>query len=202
MKHWFGCGLLVWLLCSVMPARAVIEIEITKGGADAIPIAIVPFGFSGSAAPTEDVAAIVTADLYRSGLFAPLPLQDLIARPVSGDVPNHLQWRLTGTEFLVLGAVISADAGYRVEFQLYDTIQEELLSSLQFSVRNNQSLRNAAHEIADVIHEEITGIPGAFNTQIAYVSVRGGQQSKQYQLQVADADGMAPQAMLLSLIHI
>ena len=69
------------------PAQAVIEIEITQGGENAIPIAIVPFGWSGSGSPPEDIAAIVTADLQRSGNFAALKRDDLVASPVSGDVP-------------------------------------------------------------------------------------------------------------------
>ena len=39
---------LLLALCWLRPLHAVIEIEVTKGGFNAIPIAIVPFGWSGS----------------------------------------------------------------------------------------------------------------------------------------------------------
>jgi len=44
----------------------------------------------------------------------------------------------------------------------------------------------------------VLGIPGAFNTQIAFVSVEGSGRQKSYKLQLADADGQNPQAMLTS----
>jgi len=51
-------------------------------------------------------------------------------------------------------------------------------------------LRRAAHRISDMIFEEITGFPGVFSTQIAYVSVeRRADGSRQFRLIVSDADG-------------
>jgi len=51
-------------------------------------------------------------------------------------------------------------------------------------------LRATAHRIADMIFEELTGIPGVFGTQIAYVSEeRRPDNTRRFQLIVADADG-------------
>jgi TolB protein len=175
----------------------VIEIEITQGGESAIPIAVVPFGWQGQGDPPEDIAAIVSADLQRSGNFSPLNRDDLIARPVSGDRPRYANWRLAGAEFLLIGALINAGDNYTVEFQLFDVSQQSILSAFNFKV-TNQTLRNAAHQIADEVHEEILGIRGAFNTQIAFVSVEGKAFNKTYKLQLADADGENPQSMLTS----
>ncbi len=180
------------------PAQAVIEIEITQGGENAIPIAIVPFGWTGSGEPPEDIAAIVDADLQRSGNFSPLNRQDLVANPVSGDVPRYANWRLSGADFLLIGGIKpAAAAGYVVEFQLYDILQQSLMTGFSFQV-TDQTLRSAAHQISDEVYEEILGIPGAFNTQIAFVSVSGVVGDRTYQLQLADADGENPQAMLTS----
>src|ERR1700720_2534888 len=55
------------LLCSRSWAELVVEI--TKGQADAIPIAIVPFSSPEAAAASFDVAQLVGADLARSGRF-------------------------------------------------------------------------------------------------------------------------------------
>ncbi len=179
------------------PAQAVIEIEITQGGENAIPIAIVPFGWSGSGSPPEDIAAIVTADLQRSGNFAALNRDDLVANPVSGDVPRFANWRLSGADFLLIGGMRPEGSGYVVEFQLFDVLQQALLSGFSFQV-TDQTLRSAAHQISDEVYEEILGIPGAFNTQIAFVSVSGKVGERTYKLQLADADGENPQAMLTS----
>lgn len=187
--------LLLWVVA--MPAQAVIEIEITQGGENAIPIAIVPFGWTGSGEPPEDIAAIVDADLHRSGNFSPLNRQDLVANPVSGDVPRYANWRLSGADFLLIGGIKPAGSGYVVEFQLYDILQQSLMTGFSFQV-TDQTLRSAAHQISDEVYEEILGIPGAFNTQIAFVSVSGVVGDRTYQLQLADADGENPQAMLTS----
>ena len=48
-----------------------------------------------------------------------------------------------------------------------------------------EQLRAAAHRIADLIYEKLTGDVGVFSTRIAYVVKQG----KKYSLQVADADG-------------
>ncbi len=193
-------GLLcLWLFSSVLTqkAHAVIEIEITQGGESAIPIAVVPFGWNGGGNPPEDIAAIVAADLQRSGSFSPLNREDLIATPVSGAVPRYGNWRVAGVEFLLIGSVTRNGANYSVEFQLFDVSQQKLMTGFNFKV-TDQTLRNAAHQIADEVFEEVLGIRGAFNTQIAFVSVEGSGKGKTYKLQLADADGANPQAMLTS----
>lgn len=178
-------------------ARAVIEIEITKGADNAIPIAVVPFGWTGSGDAPVDIAAIVAADLQRSGNFSPLNRDDLVATPVSGDVPRYANWRLSGTDFLLIGKTRPQGDGYIVEFQLFDVLQQSLMTGFSFQV-TNQTLRSAAHQIADEVYEQILGISGAFNTQIAFVSVEGRVGNRTYKLQLADADGLNPQAMLTS----
>jgi TolB protein len=59
---------------------------------------------------------------------------------------------------------------------------------------NAAQLRLTAHKIADVIYEKLTGDKGVFATRITYVVKRGPR----YELQVADADGYAPQTVLAS----
>jgi TolB protein len=190
-------ALLLLLSSFAMPAAALIEIEITQGGENAIPIAIVPFGWAGVGQAPEDIASIVTADLQRSGNFSPLNRNDLVSNPVSGDVPRFANWRISGADFLLIGGIRPDGAGYVVEFQLFDVLQQSLLSGFSFQV-TDQTLRSAAHQISDEVYEEILGISGAFNTQIAFVSVKGRVGSRTYKLQLADADGENPQAMLTS----
>ena len=191
-----------WLLLLAValvasPARAVIEIEITRGGDNAIPIAIVPFGGNDPESTPADIAAIVAADLQRSGNFAPLNREDLVATPVSGDRPRFANWRLTGADFLLIGAVRPDGEGFAVEFQLYDVVQQSLMIGYRFPV-TDQTFRSVAHRIADEVYEEILGVPGAFNTQIAFVSVEGRTGDRTYRLELADADGEGAREMLKS----
>ena len=192
-----GMCVVLCMLLVARPATAIIEIEITQGADNAIPIAIVPFGWTGSGAPPADIADIVASDLQRSGNFAPLDRADLVASPVSGDSPRYSNWRLSGADFLVIGGMSDTADGYTIEFQLFDVLQQDLMTGFSFEV-TTQTLRSAAHQIADEIYEQVLGISGAFNTQIAFISVEGRVGNRTYQLQLADADGQNPQAMLSS----
>ncbi|MBF8292662.1 MAG: hypothetical protein HW392_1489 [Steroidobacteraceae bacterium] len=53
------------------PAAAELTVQILRGMAETVPIAIVPFGWEGGSAAAWDVAATVQADLERSGRFQP-----------------------------------------------------------------------------------------------------------------------------------
>src|SRR5580698_3675040 len=66
MNKRFSCLLTLGFLLFCSRTWAELVVEITKGQAEAIPIAIVPFDTPGAAAPF-DVAQLVSSDLARSG---------------------------------------------------------------------------------------------------------------------------------------
>src|SRR5690606_9711974 len=75
-----------------------------------------------------------------------------------------------------------------LQFQLFNVRSgQQLLGFRLTSARDD--LRRAAHRIADMIFEELTGIPGVFGTQVAYISEQRNGDRRLYQLIVADADG-------------
>jgi len=74
-------------------ANAQLVIEITRGQENAVPIAVVPFGWESANAAPFDVAEVVAADLQRSGRFAPLDRKDMIDRPTAGDQIRFQDWR-------------------------------------------------------------------------------------------------------------
>jgi TolB protein len=53
-------------------------------------------------------------------------------------------------------------------------------------------MRPVGHQIADLIYEKLTGVPGYFNSQIAYVAATGKPESRLFQIVIADADGANP----------
>ena len=186
-------AILTLLLLTLLPfsiAHAVLKIEITQGVEGASPIAIVPFGWQGTGAPPESLHAIVAADLQRSGFFAPLPEQDMIARPVDPRQVNFANWRALNVDHLVVGRMAALpDGTYQVQFQLLDVHKGTQLAG--YSIRSRKpDLRRTAHQISDIVYKVITGRPGAFDTRIAYVTVTGDRkQQKTYRLAVADSDG-------------
>lgn len=190
------------LISSLLLARdaaAILTIEITQGAEGALPIAVVPFAWTGSTTlPPEDVAEVVTNDLARSGRFKPLPEKDMLARPHQGSEVRFRDWRVLGQESLVVGRVQDLGNGnLEVQFQLFDVFRGEQL--IGYSIPTTAAgLRRTAHQVSDLIYEALTGERGAFTTRVAYIvaSRPGGRES--YQLQIADADGFGAQTVLNS----
>lgn len=198
VKVWYKI-LWLWVLLAPVPqVSAVLTIEITGGTEAALPIAIVPFGSEGGT-PPEDVAAIIKADLARSGRFAPLSEKELLSRPHQASDIRFDDWRLLGSEGLVIGEMIALGADrYEVRFQLFDVYKAEQLAGRRYQVPA-KGLRHVAHQIADLVYETLTGEEGVFTTRIAFVTVSEAMDgSKEYALQVADVDGHNPHAILQS----
>ncbi|WP_317622976.1 Tol-Pal system beta propeller repeat protein TolB [Thiohalophilus thiocyanatoxydans] len=193
-----GLFTLLWLLIS-LPARAVLTIEITQGSDEAMPIAVVPFAWGGEGKAPEQLDQIIGADLHRSGFFRPLDKDDLIARPNTASKVNYADWRALNVNYLVVGRILPRDDGsYTVQFQLLDVNRRQQLAG--YSLQTDKSgLRRTAHQISDIIYQEITGKRGAFDTFIAYITVIRDQADKpRYQLAIADSDGHNEQVIYKS----
>jgi len=167
----------------------------------------VPFGWQGTgAAPPLDAAAIVAADLARSGRFAPLDRKDMLQKPTTGAEVQFDDWRRQGSEVLVIGRVLQPGPDqYEIQFQVFDVLRgEQLLGYRQPATAAD--FRRSAHRVADLIYEKLTGVRGVFSTRIAYVTVvrsagQGDGKAKinsSFRLVIADADGENPRVMVES----
>jgi TolB protein len=194
MNRWI---LFLLTVCFSQAANAVLKIDITEGIEGATPIAVIPFQWTGASKPANaDVSAIISSDLARSGKFSPVAENDLLARPKRPEDIHFKTWRVAGVDHLVLGSVQMVASGrYKVEFRLFNVYRGEQVLGYSFDA-TNATLRTIAHQISDLIFEKLTGLPGAFNSRIAYVTSSG--KPMEYRLQVADTDGYAPQTMLTS----
>jgi TolB protein len=180
-------------------AQAVLKIDITEGFEGALPIAVIPFQWNGSAkVANADVSAIVMSDLARSGKFSPVVEKDLIARPQKLADVHYKTWRIAGMDHIVMGSVTKqADGNYQVQFRLIDILKAKQVLGYSFSA-TDKTLRGVAHQISDYIFTHITGLPGAFSTRIAYVTLKRDSKSYKSRLQVSDTDGYNPQTLLTS----
>ena len=203
MKHsWYLIGLLPIMLSAFGPARAQGELEIfiDAGVENALPIAVAPFGWSGSPArPPIDLHLTVANNLARSGRFDTMKADAMPQRPTSYGQINFRDWRMLRMENIVIGNLTQrAPDEFEIEFRLLDVYKESQLTGFRISVPRDR-LRRAAHRISDIIFEALTGVRGAFNTRIAYVTVReDATGAKRYALQLADADGFNPRTLLES----
>ena len=180
-----------WLLMAVAlivwagsPARAQpLTIEIIGGGANQIPITVLPL--AGEERFAQRLSQIISADLQRSGLFrlgSPGSVRPFPAEPAE---INYRYWKNEGAETLVIGSVIEkGDGRAEVRFRMMDVAKQSQIFGFSYLV-STQQLRLTAHRIADTIYEKLTGDPGVFATKICYVT----KSDARFELQVSDADG-------------
>jgi len=188
---------LVFALSLAVSAQAQVRIEITGGAEAALPIAVVPFE-TVDVEPGLDVTRIIRANLYRSGLFDPLPAENFLSNPARFEDVRFRNWRALGADTLVVGSMEPLPEGnYRVRYELIDVFAGERLAGQRFRV-TPEGLRNLAHTISDQIFEALIGRPGGFNSRIAYVEEIGPVDNREYRLVVAEADGHRPQTILTS----
>ena len=194
--HW---TIVFLLLAFSQNLLARITIEISEGTEGTSPVAVVPFALQGVAGqlPPVDIAAVIDANLKRSGRFSTLPRNEMLSRPSSSIEVNFKDWRLLGSDHIVIGKVqLTSRDQYLVQVQLVDVLREKQLAGFSYPVHKN-AMRRLAHQISDVIYEKLTGEKGAFNTRIAYITSSGGKKPT-FQLYVADADGYNSQSILTS----
>jgi TolB protein len=186
-KRW---SLACLLILFASQSLAELQIEITQGAGRRAPVAVVPFGWDGDspAAPTN-ISAVISADLQRSGRFAPIPVDDMLQVPTSGVEVDFDDWSILGVEAVVVGRVTqTGDNAYSVQFQLFDVFKREQLVGYRMPASRG-TMRRVAHRAADMIFEKLTGIQGVFATQIAYVTAKQNGRDRLFTLVVADSDG-------------
>jgi TolB protein len=184
------------VLCGhVGSAQAALEIEVTSGVRDPIPIAIVPFARN-AADQGVDVAGVIQHDLEGSGRFKALPRDRMPANPARAEEVTASAWKGVGSDYVVVGRVAAGEGGgFAVDFDLVNTLTGAKLATQRFTGPAS-AVRNGAHRVSDVIYQKILGVRGAFATRIAYVAVDGAPPSQTYRLFVADADGANQQRIL------
>ncbi len=185
-------ALLLSALQGVGMARAELVIDITRGNVEPLPIAIPSFieARPEAARFAKDVAAVVTADLERSGLFRAVDPRAFIERPAGLFVqPNFNNWRVLNAQALVVGqADIPADGQLRVEFRLWDVFSQQALTGISLTTPQ-ENWRAIAHKISDEIYERITGETGYFDSRVVYISETGPPDARIKRLSIMDSDG-------------
>ena len=178
------------LLLLAGPVMAQFRVEVTGVGMTQMPIVVAPL--KGEAGSPQKIAAIVQADLERSGQFKGLDAAGVQLDELSR--PDWSGWRQRSADALVGGSVTRlADGRYDIRARLWDVVKGQDKSEFRDTVVA-ADLRQAAHRLADWVYQQLTGTQGAFASRIVYVTKAGGR----YTLWVADSDGEGAQAALAS----
>lgn len=163
------------------------EIIIDRGTDNPTVIAVAPFG---GLPEGREIAAIVSSDLWRSGLFTPIEPRNMLAQPTSPKEVFFRDWQILKTEYLVVGNVALSESGsLLLEYHLLDVGNERTLVSKRVD-SGIEWVRDLAHFVSDEVFLKITGVRGAFSTKLLYVLAQGiGTPNARYRLQRSDFDG-------------
>ena len=170
-------------------AGAQLTVQILRGMAESVPIAIVPLAWDANSEVPWDVAATVQADLERSGRFRPLPRSQLVEVPHAASEVDIADWRMLKVDYVFVGRLSPMpDGRFELRYELVSVANGERLLGTAMPV-DPKALKRASHRVSDAVYEKILGVRGAFATRIAYVAVDGPVTRRNYRLVVSDADG-------------
>jgi TolB protein len=180
------------VMAQVTAARAELQIDITRGNVEPIPVAIPLFEGTTSRAEDigENIANVVQADLERSGLIRGIDRNAFIQRSLDMNAqPRFPDWQAINAQALIQGrTLIEPDGRLRVEFRLWDIFAMQHMKARTFVTETN-NWRRIAHLISDTVYERLTGESGYFDTRIVYVAETGPQTKRVKRLAIMDQDG-------------
>ena len=178
--------------------QAADPLVVSTGSDRAIPIAVVPFGWQGGAVLPEDLATVIGNDLRNSGMYEPIPRQNMISLPTSAAEIIYRDWQALGAQYVMVGSIVPSGARLQVQFALFNVATQQQVVAGTVGGTTDQ-LRDMAHHIADQAFEKLTGIKGAFSTKMLYVTAeRFGVNNTRYTLQRSDYDGARGVTLLQS----
>ena len=195
--------LLLFIFCFFsfnFPSFALVEVDITRGNLDPLPIAVSPLYIEAGSKDIkqndkviknvgEEIATVIETNFRRSGLFNPLDRKSFVQKPDIAHVkPRFEDWRLIKAQALVTGKVTVSEDKLRAEFRLWDVVAAKEMIALAFSTTPD-NWRRVAHIISDKIYQRLTGEEGYFDTRIIYVSETGPKTQRYKKLAIMDQDG-------------
>ncbi|ALZ85342.1 MULTISPECIES: Tol-Pal system beta propeller repeat protein TolB [Pseudomonas] len=190
--------ILLGLVLVVGSAQAADPLVISSGSDRAIPIAVVPFGWQGGQPLPEDLANIVSDDMRNSGVFSPIPRQNMLSQPTQASEVIFRDWKALGANYVLVGSVVPNGGRLQIQYALFNVSTEQQVLTGNVGGSTDQ-LRDMAHFISDQAYEKLTGVKGAFSTRILYVTAeRFSATNTRYTLQRADYDGARSVTLLQS----
>jgi TolB protein len=190
------------LLFLLIPIKAIalIEVDITRGNLNPLPIAVSPLSLENKSNKSlkeilkkenigSEISIIVENNLKTSGLFNPLNKDAFLQKPdIAHLKPRFEDWALIKAQALITGKVTYQDEKLRVEFRLWDVLAAKEMMALAFTTVPS-NWRRIGHIITDKVYERLTGEKGYFDTRIIYVAEEGPKTKRIKKLAIMDQDG-------------
>jgi TolB protein len=176
----------------IHPASAQKRIPIPEGDFQPLPIAIPNFaaGTPSDGEVAVGVTQVITNNLKRSGLFAPIDQAAYLEKSVNFDVlPQFNNWKTINAQALVTGRMTrQGDGRLQAEFRLWDVATGQPLDGQQYFT-SPEYWRRIAHIISDKIYERLTSEKGYFDSRVVFVDETGAKERRVKRLAMMDQDG-------------
>jgi len=186
MKCWLATAIVATTIAVIPDARAQVRGEIVGAGTMRMPIAVPELRWLGGderSAEAREFVRVLRADLERSGVFR---VVDPAAYPVdpdqlgmSRDQVRFDSWTTIGVLGLVAGGYYGTPDGLSIETRFFDVAERSSSGGRRLS-GNLGTIARLAHRMADAVMEFVTGIPGPFDSRIAFVANRNGHHREIY----------------------
>ncbi|MBV8838895.1 MAG: Tol-Pal system protein TolB [Alphaproteobacteria bacterium] len=179
-------------LLTGVPALGQTRFSVTEGNVAPVPIAIPDFlgGTPGDADAARGITGVITNNLRRSGLFAPIDPAAYIEKIANFDaLPRFPDWKAINAQALVTGRVTrQGDGRLKVEYRLWDVSSGQQLTGQQYFT-SPDNWRRIAHIVSDSVYERLTGEKGYFDTRIVFIDETGPKERRVKRLSIMDQDG-------------
>ena len=168
------------LLAIVMafPAAAQVRSTIFGPGVKRYPVAVSPLKEVAGGGGGGQFTRVLGRDLELSGLFRVIPsdtyLENAQTSGVTVESIDFANWSVLGALALVKGAAERRGDDLTIEARLFDVSQRKQLAGRRFRGGAADEAR-MANRFADEIIQFFTGERGPFDSQIAFLSTRGGR---------------------------
>ena len=131
----------------ILPTKvfALIEVDITRGNLNPLPLAVSPLSIDDKSKKSfeeilkkenigSEISIIVENNLKISGLFNPLNKDAFLQTPDIANIkPRFEDWSLIKAQALITGKVNFNDDKLRVEFRLWDVLAGKEMMALAFT---------------------------------------------------------------------
>ena len=199
--------LLLFVFCLILKpsiSYSLVEIDITRGNLDPLPISVSPF-FADEISKEKikknldidnlgtQISKVIENNLRKTGLFDTLDKESFLQKPdIAHLKPRFEDWSLIKSQVLITGKVTSKvinEKDYiRIEFKLWDVLGAKMVDGFSLTTVPT-NWRRVGHKISDKVYERLTGESGYFDTRIIYVAEEGPKTQRVKKLAIMDQDG-------------
>ena len=183
---------------------SLVEIDITRGNLDPLPISVSPF-FTDKNSKEKikknlnienlglEISKVIENNLSKTGLFDTLDKESFLQKPdIAHLKPRFEDWTLIKSQVLITGKVSSKiinNKDYiKIEFKLWDVLGAKMVDGFSLTTVPT-NWRRVGHKISDKVYERLTGESGYFDTRIIYVAEEGPKTQRVKKLAIMDQDG-------------